>query len=305
MTEGIINLIKPPGMSSNDLVTDVKRLFSARFVGHLGTLDVGAAGVLPVALGRATKLFDNLVDKEKEYLAELTVGQETDTQDAFGRIIASAENHITESQIRDVLPLFLGRQTQIAPIYSALKHNGQKLYDLALKGEAIEKVRWINISEIDFIEMTRNNRALIRVVCSRGAYIRTLCRDIGRSLNLYAHMSFLLRTRSGMFSLDDAITFPQLCLAHKANVFEQHIVSCEQALSFFPKAVLPIGRLTAAKNGLPTSLNTVVLSQSVMSDCTEQNKSFCSLYCEKIFLGIGEVTENSVRLKIHLYAINA
>lgn len=288
--EGVFNLLKPPGLSSNDLVTDVKRLFAAKSVGHLGTLDPGAAGVLPVTVGRATKLFDYLVDKEKEYIAEIAFGQETDTQDAHGKIIRSAFCNITADQVKSTLPQFCGVSAQTAPMYSALKHNGQKLYDLALQGEYIEKVRSIAVSELEYLEETGENRHLIRAACSRGTYIRTLCRDIGAALGVPAHMSFLLRSRSGQFALANAISFLQLQEAYEDGTHMQFLHSCEETLRFLPRLDLPSERLTATKNGLPTRMHTATPPDT-----------FCTLYIEDVFLGIAEVKENTVKLKVHLY----
>ncbi|MCL2672208.1 MAG: tRNA pseudouridine(55) synthase TruB [Clostridiales bacterium] len=292
--EGVFNLLKPPGLSSNDLVTDVKRLFSAKSVGHLGTLDPGAAGVLPVTMGRATKLFDYLVDKEKEYIAEISFGQETDTQDALGAVIASAPCHITTEQVKNILPQFRGSIEQTAPMYSALKHQGQKLYDLALKGEHIEKIRAVSISELEYLEETGENRHLIRATTSRGTYIRTLCRDIGAAFNVPAHMSFLLRTRSGPFTLSGAITFPELQTAFSNGTHIQHLHSCEETLSFLPRIDLPADRLIPTKNGLSTHIATPSL-----------HSGLCLLHSSNTFLGIGEIKGTTVKLKVHLYATNA
>jgi len=292
--EGVFNLLKPPGLSSNDLVTDVKRLFSAKSAGHLGTLDPGAAGVLPVTVGRATKLFDYLVDKEKEYIAEVAFGQETDTQDAQGSVIASAPCRITTEQVQSILPQFQGSIKQTAPMYSALKHKGQKLYDLALKGEHIEKVRAISIASLEYIEQTEENRHLIRAATGRGAYIRALCRDIGAALGAPAHMSFLLRTRSGPFTLSDAITLPELQAAFSNGTHTQHLHSCEATLSFLPRINLPADRLIPTKNGLLTYIATTPLPPVP-----------CTLYAANTFLGIGEIKNGAVKLKVHLYANNA
>ncbi|MCL2696373.1 MAG: tRNA pseudouridine(55) synthase TruB [Clostridiales bacterium] len=287
--DGIFNLIKPPGMSSSDAVVDIRRLTGVKRVGHLGTLDPGAAGVLPVCVGRAARLFDYLVDKEKEYLAEIAFGQSTDTQDAFGKVLESADCHVTAEQLAAVLPRFRGAIEQVAPMYSALKHEGKKLYDLALSGApAVEKKRVIEIGKLELIEQTGTNRFLLRVGCSRGTYIRTLCRDIGLALGLPAHMSFLLRTRSGPFTLDDAYTIPELTALAGQGKLETALISCEQALNSLPAITLPADRATPTRNGLDTRVpNTPNGPVRVYAPA---------------FLGIGEVNQGRLTLKVHLYS---
>ncbi len=208
--DGYINVLKPPGMTSAAVVGCVKRLSGAR-CGHLGTLDPEAAGVLPVMLGRATKLFDVLVDKQKRYVAEIAFGAATDTQDAQGAAVQTGENYPSYSDIQAALPRFLGDILQAPPAYSALKQGGVPLYKLARRGEAVEtQPRTVTISSIDLLRETKNHGALLRVACGKGTYIRTLCHDIGQALGCPAHMRFLLREQSGAFDLSTARTLEEL-----------------------------------------------------------------------------------------------
>lgn len=289
MMEGILTVLKPSGMSSSDAVVDVRRLTGVKRVGHLGTLDPQAGGVLPVCVGRAVRLFDYLVDKRKEYLAEIAFGCSTDTQDAQGRILAVSDVAVSRSELDSVLLAFLGKQEQIAPMYSALKYNGKKLYDLARAGEEVpEKRRAIEIDTLETVEELGRNRFLIRVGCSRGTYIRTLCEDIGASLGVPSHMAFLLRTQAGPFRLEHACSIAELEQKKAEGMLESAFVSAEEAMGSFPALYLHPSRVTATKNGLSTTVRNA-------SDGTVR------LYCDGEFLGVGSVKDHEVKLVVHLY----
>ena len=246
--DGVVVLLKPPGMTSSNAVYDVRRIFSEKRAGHLGTLDPGAAGVLPVCIGRATKLFDYLVDKRKEYVFELAFGLATDTQDAFGRVVEQDARLVTRSELNAALPSFLGEQTQLASVYSALKVDGRKMYDLARAGVAVEpKARTIAIHALELLGETGENRFLLRVNCSRGTYVRTLCADIGARLGTCAYMSFLLRTAAGPFTIARARSVAELNAMRDAGTLFDSVVSCEEALPFLPAVMLPPDRRAAAK----------------------------------------------------------
>lgn len=286
--EGIVTVLKPPGMTSSNAVYDVRRIFSVKRVGHLGTLDPGAAGALPVCVGRAAKLFDYLVDKEKTYIAEIAFGTATDTQDSYGAVTQTDPDcSVSAEQLRAMLPKFLGDQTQVAPAYSALKVDGRKMYDLAREGAAVpEKIRPITIHGIRLVEQTGENRFLIEVICSRGTYIRTLCADIGTALGTVAHMSFLLRTASGVFTLERAYTVQELEQHKEAGTLGTTLISCEEALSAYPVVELPADRRTPTMNALETYIR--------HPDGTVR------VYAGG-FLGLGEVKKNRLRLTVHLY----
>ena len=176
MMEGVVNVLKPPGMTSSDAVVDIRHIFGTRRVGHTGTLDPGAAGVLPICVGRATRLFDYLVEKEKTYIAELCFGAKTDTQDSYGRCLEKSDVQVSRSDLESVLPKFHGAIQQIAPMYSAVKCGGKKLCDIARQGQEVElAARKATIYEILVLDEIAFNRFLIRIRCSRGTYIRTLC----------------------------------------------------------------------------------------------------------------------------------
>lgn len=286
--DGVVVLLKPPGMSSNNAVYDVRRIFSEKRAGHTGTLDPGAAGVLPICLGRATRLFDFFVEKEKTYVAELAFGASTDTQDAYGVVQARSDARVAHETLLAALPQFCGEITQVAPAYSALKVDGRKMYDLARAGEAVpERVRTAYVEEIAILEELAPNRFLLRVRCSRGTYVRTLCADIGRAVGVPAHMAFLLRTASGSFDVQQSWTVAELEAMREAGTLEQAVLTCEAALGFLPPLELGAHRRTPARNGLPTG--------------TGAPDGAVRLYAGGLFLGVGRVCQGEARLAVHLY----
>ncbi|MGN0792285.1 MAG: tRNA pseudouridine(55) synthase TruB [Christensenellales bacterium] len=237
MLEGVVNVLKPPGLTSSDVVSDIRHIFGMKRVGHTGTLDPGAAGVLPICIGRATRLFDYLVDKEKEYIGEITFGISTDTQDSYGEVTERSDAAVTEDMLKSALPLFTGVQNQTAPLYSALSVGGRKMYKLAREGVEVErKVREINVPTLELIDSTGPNRYLVRIVCSKGTYIRALCHDIGESLGVPAHMSFLLRTCSGAFDLDGAFTIGELRELKEQDRLHETVTPIEQSLMHIGEA---------------------------------------------------------------------
>ena len=199
-------------MTSSDAVLFVRRLLPRKTaVGHGGTLDPDAAGVLPVCVGKATRLFDYIVDKQKTYIGELALGTVTDTCDASGKILETRPVCADEADVQAALRPFIGRILQVPPMYSALKMDGKKLYQLARKGESVDiPAREVTIDDIALVGKTGKNRYLLEIRCGKGTYIRSLMRDIGEALGCGGHMSFLLRERAGAFSADDAWTPDEL-----------------------------------------------------------------------------------------------
>lgn len=210
MINGVINVYKEKGFTSFDVVAKMRGMFHQKKIGHTGTLDPDAEGVLPVCLGKATKVCDLLTDKDKEYKAVLLLGQETDTQDISGEVLNVGEVNVTEDEVRSAILSFVGAYEQVPPMYSALKVNGQKLCDLARKGITVErKARPVVIHKIEIISMKLPEIEMI-VSCSKGTYIRTLCDDIGKKLGCFGCMKSLLRTRVDQFTVDKALTLAQL-----------------------------------------------------------------------------------------------
>lgn len=210
MLNGIIIVNKEPGFTSNDVVAKMRGICRQKKVGHTGTLDPDATGVLPVCLGTGTKLCDMLTDKEKEYVTELLLGVTTDTQDVSGTVLSERPVNVTEEQVREAVMSFLGAYDQVPPMYSALKVNGKKLYELAREGKEIErKARRVEILELEILEI-KLPVVKMRVGCTKGTYIRTLCFDIGKKLGCGGTMKSLVRTKVGRFTLEQAHTLSEI-----------------------------------------------------------------------------------------------
>ena len=210
MINGIVIIDKKPDFTSHDVVAKMRGICGQKKVGHTGTLDPMATGVLPVCLGSATKVCDMLADRDKEYVAELLLGVETDTQDVTGRILAEHRPEVSEEKVREAILSFQGEYSQSPPMYSALKVNGRKLYELARAGKEVERrPRIVMIRELEILEC-RLPAVRFRTVCSKGTYIRTLCADIGEKLGCGGTMRSLRRTAVGEFRLENAHTLEEL-----------------------------------------------------------------------------------------------
>lgn len=244
--DGFINVLKPPGMSSGTAVAIVKRVTGEK-AGHAGTLDPEACGILPVMVGRATRLFDFMVEKKKTYLAEIAFGCATDTQDAQGTVTEKGDRYPDREAVLAVLPRFTGDILQTPPMYSALKMGGETLYKMALKGKTAEiPARPIHVERIDLLGETPRHGMLLRVSCGRGTYIRTLCHDIGRALGCPSHMRFLLREQTGTFTLDTAVTVEEL----KAGKAADSLLPMDTPLQHLPRFDVPEGLRRLCLNGV-------------------------------------------------------
>lgn len=251
MLDGIINIRKEKGYTSHDVVARLRGILGQKKIGHTGTLDPDATGVLPVCLGRATKLCDLLTDKEKTYRAVLLLGRETDTQDISGRVIRECAVRADAEEIRACIVGFTGDIMQIPPMYSARKIQGKKLYELAREGIEVERqprpvhIRQIVIQEMDIPRVT------MEVTCSKGTYIRTLCHDIGQSLNCGGCMEDLVRTRVGPFRLEQALTLEQVESLKDAGRIGEYLTGIDQVLSQYPKIVCTDDEDRLVDNGNP------------------------------------------------------
>ncbi len=211
MPSGMIIINKPAGWTSMDVCAKLRGIFREKRVGHAGTLDPMATGVLPVFVGQATKAVSFAENGEKEYRARLRLGLTTDTQDITGTVLSESPVAATEDEVRAVLPRFTGEIEQIPPMYSAVKVGGRKLYELARKGAEIErKPRAVTVFALELLERTAPDEYALRVRCSKGTYVRTLCRDIGAALGCGGVMSALTRTEAAGFTLDEAVTLEQV-----------------------------------------------------------------------------------------------
>ena len=239
MLNGVINVYKEKGYTSHDVVAIVRKTLNIKKVGHTGTLDPDAEGVLPVCIGQATKLADYIMAERKSYTAEITFGAETTTQDASGDIIKEYEYTFDENRLREVIDTFKGEQTQVPPMYSAIKINGKKLYEIAREGREIErKARKITVYDIRIAEINPPNKAIIEIDCSKGTYIRSLCSDIGNKLGWGAFMSSLTRTASGKFKLNAAVKLDELKNAAERGEAEKFIIPPDDVLSGYKRVTV-------------------------------------------------------------------
>ncbi|MGI5902261.1 MAG: tRNA pseudouridine(55) synthase TruB [Desulfitobacteriia bacterium] len=279
--DGIINVLKPIGMTSADVVRWMRRKIRSAKVGHIGTLDPGATGVLPICLGTATRLAEYYSDQDKLYRAEITFGIITDTQDAFGREITKASPKVSKADFEKIIEDFIGEIDQVPPMHSAVKKDGKRLYEYARRGLEVSRTkRRIRIEKIELIHWQGGDfpKALFDIKCSKGTYVRTLCHDIGGRLGCGAHMSFLLRLQSGRFSLDSTYTLEEIEDLIKNGDFS-FVVNQEWGLTL-PRVKIPPDRLKAFKNGLST-VNTRVEGKVL------GNREPVQVFCEDVFLGIG------------------
>lgn len=232
---GIINVYKEKGFTSFDVVAKLRGILRTKKIGHTGTLDPDAEGVLPVCIGRATKVCDILTDKDKVYEAVMLLGVETDTQDTSGEVLKQLPVEVSEERVKEAVLSFVGEYAQIPPMYSALKVNGKKLYELAREGKTIErKARNVNIFSIEILEVDLP-RVRMSVHCSKGTYIRTLCHDIGQKLGCGGCMEKLLRTKVGIFELADTLKLSEIDELAKAGTVEEKIIAVDELFEDYLK----------------------------------------------------------------------
>lgn len=252
MIHGILNVQKEKGYTSHDVVAKLRGITRQKKIGHTGTLDPDAVGVLPVCLGRATRLCDMITDRDKTYETVLLLGRVTDTQDTGGQTLKTADtSSLGEQKVRETIQGFVGDYAQIPPMYSALKVGGRKLYELAREGKEVErKARDVRISAIEILKISLP-RVYMRVACSKGTYIRTLCHDIGNRLGCGGCMEELTRTRVGRFRLEDSLTIDEIAGKYKDGSLSEVLVPMDEMFRGY--AGLTVGGKwdSLAKNGNP------------------------------------------------------
>lgn len=249
MYHGIINVYKEKGFTSHDVVAKLRGICKQKKIGHTGTLDPDAVGVLPVCLGSATRLCDMLTDKDKEYIAVFRLGITTDTQDISGRVLEEREVTVSEEEAVKAIKSFQGELLQVPPMYSALKVNGKRLYELAREGKEIERAaRPVTVYEIEVLEKNMPEFT-IRVKCSKGTYIRTLCHDIGQKLQCGAAMISLVRTKAGCFEIEKSYTLLQLQELSDEGKLNEAIVPVEKMFENLPAVMVKESSYKALVNG--------------------------------------------------------
>ena len=281
---GILNVLKPPGMTSFDVVANLRRILKVRKIGHTGTLDPGAVGVLPVCIGNATKAIEFMTEKDKVYRAELKLGISTDTQDITGEVIETKDINVTREQIRDAVMSFVGDYSQIPPMYSAIKINGQKLYDLARSSITIEREpRNVKIYYINIIDISEDGSVLFDVACSKGTYIRTLCEDIGNMLGCGACLSCLVRTSSGPFKIENSFTLEEIQDAVLNGKLDDVLLPVDRFLEKMPKVNLAVD-----KEGFFSKGKMINGDFQFLNDID----TLVRVYNNKEFLGIAKVVKD-------------
>ncbi|MDU2663733.1 MAG: tRNA pseudouridine(55) synthase TruB [Clostridium perfringens] len=286
---GVINIYKNTGMTSFDVVAMVRRVAKMKKVGHTGTLDPAASGVLPVCLGKATKIIDYIMENKKVYRVNLKLGMVTDTYDLEGEVLREKDaSHITKDEILNCINSFVGTIDQVPPMYSALKQNGVRLYELARQGiEVHREARKVTIYSIENIKIESNDNIQMDVCCSKGTYIRSLCYDIGEKLNVGATMTTLERIQNGPFTKEEAINIEDLT----EELLEKHIISIEKALDSFEKITVneKFGKLL--RNGVK------VFDNRMYSEEVEFNKLYRVYEDNGVFLGLGKRDEKGFKLE--------
>jgi len=254
---GVLNIDKPAGMTSHDVVDAVRKILGVRRVGHTGTLDPQATGVLPLCVGRATRIAQYLTQADKEYLMTLRLGVTTDTLDAAGRETGRVDEvRVRREDLEAILPRFTGEIQQMPPLYSAKKVRGERMYRLARRGEAVERQPVaVRVHSLELLEFAPPF-ARLRTVCSKGTYARSLCDDIGRALGCGGHLHALVRTRAGRFRMDGAISLGQLETYAAEERLAEALIPVSEALSHLPAVrVAPeAGRVVLHGGGIPAAL---------------------------------------------------
>lgn len=290
--DGIIVINKPKNYTSFDVVAVVRKLLDEKKVGHTGTLDPMATGVLPILIGRATKLQQFMTDKNKEYVASFKLGIASDTLDITGRIISTVKSDIKKGEIEKVLQKFKGEIMQIPPMYSAVKKDGIRLYSLARKGINIErKPRKVTISELKLIKFDENLQCgALLVKCSKGTYIRTLCSDIGDFLGCGAVLTELERTKSFNFYIENSITLDELRNLASNGLLKEHVLSCDSVFEDLVKVRITDQQSKRFKNGGYLSLERIFIEKDLNND------ELVRIYNKTEFIGLGRV--NSIKNEI-------
>lgn len=279
---GIINLRKPKGWTSRDAVNKVRGILGERSVGHMGTLDPQGEGVLPIGVGKGTRLFDVLLKKDKVYRAEFTFGYETDTLDGDGKTVFCGGRIPSEEETVAAAATLIGKCEQVPPAYSAKNVGGARAYDLARRGVAFAlKPATVEIYSIRLV-LSQPPRFAFEIHCSAGTYIRSICRDLAHGLGTYATMTAITRLRAGRFSIEDSITPDELAARGK-----EAIISLSDALSDFPRLDIPDEEYNRLANG-------------IMPVLTKTRGETYRVYCRGELFGLGRADENG-RLKIKPY----
>lgn len=285
---GVLNIFKPKGMTSFDVVRQVKKVCNISKVGHTGTLDPEATGVLPICIGKATKIIDYIMNSEKVYEVEFKLGVKTTTYDLEGEILAEKSTEaLSEREILQTINAFIGEYCQVPPMYSALKQNGVRLYELARKGIEVERPgRNITIYNIENIKIN-NPMISMKVTCSKGTYIRSLCYDIGEKLEVFATMTSLNRTKTSVFDEKNSINIKELT----SENFKQYLLSIEDALEIYDTIIVEKKYSKLLINGVRIG------DRRLTKDKIIEGKLYRVYDEDKIFLGLGKKDKEGFKIE--------
>ena len=291
----IISILKPTGMTSHDVVSRVRKILNIKKVGHTGTLDPDASGVLPICIGKATKVCEVILNKDKSYICELTLGISTDTYDASGEILKKVDDFkFSNEDIERAFDTQRGEINQLPPIYSALKVNGKRMCDLVRSGRQSEitlKTRRVNIKDIKILSI-KGNKVMFYVECSKGTYVRSICHDIGEYLGCGAHMSFLNRTYSGKFDLDNSITLEELELFYENKTLDKYLYDIDYVLDSFNYVVLNPNAIKYYSNG--GSID----DKRFLKNNFDKDDEFVRVYSTDNFLGLGKLSKHNNTISV-------
>lgn len=282
---GIININKPAKVTSSNVVVKIKKLLNLKKVGHMGTLDPLAQGVLPICVGKATRLFDYFLKKQKTYIARFKFGEETDTLDLEGQVIRTSQKIPTLQELNSAVKSFIGEIEQIPPMFSSKKIDGKKAYDLARQGAKIDLAPCkVTIFDYQVLNQIDENTFEFLITCSAGTYIRSLARDLGNFVDSCATMTNLIRTKSGKFEIENAVDYSTLT----KEVIIKNLMPLEEVLSDFDSIDISAQQFQRLLNGLP------------LTNIEAREGIDCAVYCEEKVIGIGFKKDNQFTLKTFL-----
>lgn len=280
--QGILVVNKRQGITSHDCIYILRDLLGIKKIGHTGTLDPMATGVLPMTIGKATRVSSFIQNSEKEYIATIEFGIETDTEDITGNIVERSDKIPTSEEVLDILPKFTGSIEQIPPMYSAVRVDGRKLYKIAREGKVVDRPK--RKIYVESLELLESNPFTLKIKCSSGTYVRTLISDIGKELGTFATMTSLIRTKVGPFSVENAIKIDDLESMTKEEI-EEKLYPTDFALRNIPKYNVP-------KSFFERLINGVKFYDNRMND------GKYSIYCRDEFIGIGEFVDGRLKIKV-------
>ena len=283
--DGFVNVLKPSGPTASDVVVKLKKVYSQKKIGHLGTLDPGAAGVLPIALGKATKLFDLLTYKTKKYRVYFTFGKTTDTLDSYGQVTDTKEFLFTQEQLQNAIKSFVGKIEQLPPMYSAISINGNRAYDLARQGIDVQlPLRQVEVFDFKLVRQVSNDTWCFDILCGGGTYMRSLARDLAHKLDTVGYMSCLIRLSSGPFDVLNAKTLEEIC----QNPTDA-LLDLEYPLLGYDKIEVPKKYYKQLYNGV--KLSGLDYLATNISDIV-----YYRVYCDNKFFGVGSFKDSKLVL---------